>query len=141
MPEITLIHHVAAKVEKIFPFFNEMDRFIAVHPVIYKSEMIEPGQYRLYEKLDLKLFKVSFSYTVRIEKSVADQQVIMFSEIRKGVELRLKFDFQAKEGTTQIHETVTFNAPAIICPLFLKFLTKQHKLLITNVASTLGGTQ
>ena len=138
MAEITLIHHIPANIDKVFPFFNDIDRFVAVHPVIYKAEATGTNQYRLFEKLDLKFCKVSFSYMVSIETSVPGKQVIMFARIRKGVTLRLQFDFIADNNTTHIHETVTFNAPAVICPIFLKFLTRQHQLLVAKVREEVG---
>ncbi len=133
-----LKHQIEQPVENVFPFFSEIEQFVSIHPVIYKCEPLSANEYQLFEQLSLMGFKTRFSYNVIFEKIVPNQQVIMCSNIRKGVHLRLTFDFECnKEKTTQIVETVDFKGPAIIDPLFLKFLAKTHLKMVENLRSTL----
>ncbi len=137
MPVKILVHDLNAPVEKIFPFFSDMDKFVGVHPVIYKCTCLGGNEYRLFERLSLAFFKISFSYLVTLEKSVINQQVVMYSKIRRGATLRLTFDFTEAKNTTRITETVDFDGPPGISTLFIKFLTRMHNNLIENLGAAL----
>ncbi len=133
MTDKVLIHHVNHPVADVYPYFSDIHKFISIHPVIYKCDMLAEHSYLLYERLKIAGLGISFSYKVEIESLVPDQQVVMFSEIRKGATLKLVFDFSGSNGKTMLTETVTFNGPAIIKPFFVPFLAKTHMRMIRNL--------
>jgi len=135
MAERILVHDIARRVEDVYPFFSDMHRFVSIHPVIYKCVPVADNCYCLHERIKMAGASFSFSYNVTIEYVVLNKQVIMFSEIRKGITLKLVFDFEEQNGKTQLTETVSFNGPVFIAPLFLSFLTRVHRRMIKGINS------
>ncbi len=134
MTEKILVHHLPRKINEVYPYLADMGRFVSIHPVIYKHENISGNNYKLYERLTVAGLGISFSYPVSIETAVLDKQVILFSEIRKGVKLRLVFDLVAEGDTTKIIETVSFKGPMLIAPVFMSFLERTHIRMMDNIA-------
>lgn len=129
----------------MYPFFGDIHKFVAVHPVIYHAEQIGAHEYKLSERMNIAGLKISFSYPVKLEKLQEHKQVVMYAVIRKGTTLRLTFDFTETDGITVLNEHISFQGPRIVTSTFLKFLTKVHLKLIAEInlnlsATTLSGT-
>jgi hypothetical protein len=138
MEQKVLKHNIPYPVTSVYPYFSDINKFVSIHPVIYKCDPVSIKEYKLYEKLSLGLFKVSFSYIVIMETTAHNVKVVMFSIIRKGVTLRLTFDFTTTPGGTEIIETVEFSGPFGIGGFFLNFLTKVHRKIVDNLIQTLS---
>lgn len=138
MPDRTLIFEFPQPIEELFPFFSDANKFVDIHPVIYKCQHLKDSDFQLFERLKLiGNLGFSFSYPVTFTAIHDKQQVTMTSQIRKGVHLELLFDFKAIEGKTILTESVTFTGPFFIRPLFIPFLAKVH----TRMVAGLGGVQ
>jgi carbon monoxide dehydrogenase subunit G len=124
----------------VYPFFGDIHKFVAVHPVIYHAEQIGENEYKLSEKMNIAGLKIAFSYPVKLEKLLEHKQVVMFAVIRKSATLRLTFDFKETGGITVLHEHISFEGPRIVSGTFLKFLTKVHLKLIAEINLKLSGT-
>jgi len=133
MPDKVLVHNIARPVHEVYPYFCNMEQFVSIHPVIFKCDLLTANCYRLHERLKIPLIGFNFSYRAAIERAVEDTQVIMFAEIRKGITLRLVFDFTDTGNHTMITETITFNGPFFIKPVFIPFLAKTHQRMMGNI--------
>ena len=129
MAQTILVHNIERKVEEVYPYFSSMEQFVSIHPVIYKCDALAENQYVLYERQ----MGFSFSYSVCIEQALHNKQVVYYSEIIKGVTLKLVFDFEDEGDNTRITETVTFTGPFFVKSMFLAFLTKMHIRLVDNI--------
>jgi hypothetical protein len=116
-----------------YNYFSDIDKFVSIHPVIYKCAPIEENAYLLYERLKFAGLGISFSYKVVFESRTPHLQVIMFSEIRKGARLKLIFDFRSNNDQTILTETLWFDGYAVIKPFFIPFLAKTHIEMIKNL--------
>ncbi|MCF8450887.1 MAG: hypothetical protein K9G49_13525 [Taibaiella sp.] len=133
MADKVIIHMLEHKLEDAYGFFFDLNKFVSVHPVIYKCDLLAENSYLFYERLKFAGLSLSFSYKVVIEHAVPHTQVIMFSEIRKGVTLRLIFDFSESNGKTKLTETIIFTGPFFIKSTFVSFLEKMYLKMVDNM--------
>ena len=133
MADRVLVHQINRPISEAYTHFADLHKFVAIHPVIYKCELLGESSYNLHDRMVLAGLGISFSYKVLLQQVTPHSQVVMFAEIVKGVTLKLVFDFTDNNGTTELTEQVIFNGPFFIKPLFLAFLIKQHKRMICNL--------
>lgn len=131
---------IAAPIERVFPFFANIEAFAEKHPIMYRVEQEADGRYRIYEKVRmLWIFPYSFSYLAWIESQTPLQEVVLAAIPRKGVEMRICFRFSADSTgqTTIIEEQVTVKAAWLPYRILRYFLTKSHRTLVQRIEQAL----
>ena len=61
MPVITLLHDIPHTAEETYSFFSDLNKFVEVHPVIYRCNKLSVNEYELFEHFSMGLFKIPFS--------------------------------------------------------------------------------
>ena len=133
MTQTILDHHIPRPVDEVYPYLSDIERFVSMHPVIYKCEHKGGTDHVLYERLRVLGIGISFSYPVCIQESIPNERVVMFSEFIKGVNLRLVFDLTCNGETTTIKETILFKGPFFVRPMFMRLLARMHSEMMTNI--------
>ncbi len=117
----------------MYPFLSDMQRFVEVHPVVYKIDKLKESEYLFYEKIKFGFIPYAFKYKVSLKKRIPDQFVEMESQVQKGVHLTLKFSFKSSGGFTQVEEEVVINSNFLVKIIFQTIITKAHKKLFQNI--------
>lgn len=135
-----LNHSCAHPVNLVFPFVADIQKFVSIHPVLFKADEVKSNYFLLHERLN-KHLPFSFSYYVTMVEVTHNQRVVMHSNIFKLVDLTLTFDFIYNEQTqfTEVTEYINIKAPAVIKHLFIKTISKIHVQLFLIINETLAG--
>jgi carbon monoxide dehydrogenase subunit G len=115
----------------VFDYLTNMQRFVEVHPVIYKIDTIAPHSYRMHETLKLLFLPISFSYpaTVLVEK----ERIVMTGVVYKIVRITIRFDLKSINKGTIINETIDFDTFLPIKFLMAIIFKKNHQALFEHI--------
>ncbi len=133
-----LNHLCAHPVNLVFTFIADIQKFVSIHPVLFKADEVKPNYFLLHERLN-KHLPFSFSYYVTMVEITPNQKVVMHSNIFKLVDLTLTFDFNYNEQAkvTEIAEYIDIKAPTLIKYQFVKMISKIHVQLFSIINETL----
>jgi carbon monoxide dehydrogenase subunit G len=120
-------------VDFVFAYLTDMQKFVAVHPIIYKIKNTGNNRYLVYEKLKLGFIPVSFTYPVRVEQNEGDQRVFITATVFGITKIEMKFVLSSQKNCTYVQETITFSSPLPIKRLMMRIFRKQHHLLFKNI--------
>ena len=130
-------YSIPAPVSDVYPFFADLIKFGDTHPIIYKVEQTGPNEYLFYEELNMLVYKHRFTYHVTLETTELNKKVTMYSNVQKGVYLHLTFLFSEANGQTQLDETISVKANALVKMIFHPLLKKSHLKLVNEIGKRL----
>lgn len=110
-----------------------MNRFQALHPVIYKIEHLSANKYRIYETLNFAWIPFSFTYPATVTTSDGPSQVLMNAVVMKLVNINIIFKLSAQNGITAVYEEIQFESILPLRFILERIFRKQHKLLFENM--------
>jgi hypothetical protein len=125
MRSIILSSRFNAPVAKLYPHYNELEKFGNLHPLITKVTPKGNNTFLINENLLLLGFipmKPEYSAEV-IEK---DGKIFYYSKVKKNVDLEISFSFKEENGTTVITEEVKVEGNALVAAILLKTIRKAH---------------
>jgi hypothetical protein len=117
----------------IFDCLTHSQKFVAVHPAIYRIDETGENTWLVHEKLNFGFFPFSFSYPAVIENNRLDQTVLIRATVFKLVKVEMKFVLQPFEGYTTVVESISFKSPLPVEPVMRNLFRKQHQLLFENM--------
>ena len=117
----------------IFDYLTDMEKFVSVHPVIFKIDKTGNDSYLIHEKLKFSFIPFSFTYPVTIEKNNIDKVVIIRATVRKFTKIVMKFVLITENDQTIIEEDITFKSPLPVKFIMQSIFTKQHSRLFENI--------
>jgi hypothetical protein len=112
-----------------------MNKFQAVHPVIYKIDHLSENKYLIYETLKFAFIPFSFTYLATVSTSDDHSQVIMDAVVMKLVNISLVFYLSEQNGITYVNEEVKFKSILPVQFILKRVFRKQHKQLFENMES------
>lgn len=119
--------------EFIYDYLTDMQKYVSVHPVIYKIDTFENDSYLVYETLKLAFMPISFKYPVTIEKSTAHKSVLMKATVFKWTKIEIKFVLKSDGEYTTIDENIEFKSKLPVQFILKKIFRKQHNQLFKNI--------
>jgi carbon monoxide dehydrogenase subunit G len=128
---MTLQFEVNKPLAVVFEYLTNMQRFVEVHPVIYKIDTIAPYSYRMHETLKLLFLPISFSYPATVE--VEKEHIVMKAVVYKIVHIMIQFDLKASEKGTIIDETIDFDTFLPIKFFMSAMFKKVHRALFERI--------
>jgi len=130
---MTIIHKVNKPYGVIFEYLTDMQKFVQVHPVIYKIDPISDNQYLFFETLRIGLIPWSFSYPGTIEGSDDAKKVVMQATVMQMTKIEMTFNMEPEGDFTIINEVITFKSPLPVKFLMENIFKKQHAQLFENI--------
>lgn len=115
----------------ILDYLSDMQKFVSVHPVIYKIENRGENQYLVYEKLKFVFIPFSFTYPVIIEQN--ENSVMMKAIVMKLTRIEINFRVRVENGFTVVDETIHFRSPLPVKRIMQGIFRKQHAQLFRNI--------
>lgn len=131
-------YRIPAPVHEVFPYFADMKKFGDAHPIIYRVDDIGPNEYLFYEKLRMFMFNVRFTYKVKVESIDQNREVKIYSNVQRGVHLKLTFSFSEINRQTEINEVIAVTASGWVKSFFHPLLKKSHLKLVNEITSRLN---
>jgi hypothetical protein len=121
------------KSEKVFEYFYDMQKFVSVHPIIYRVDHIKGNEYKVYEKLKLFFIPFDFTYPVTVLKSETEKKVTIKALVKKIVHIHMDITITDKGESSIVKENIAFRSFLPVHLLMKKIFTEQHKQLFLNL--------
>ncbi len=128
-----LIHKVKKPTAFVFNYLTEMQKFVSVHPVIYKIESLEGDEYLVYEKLKFGFIPYSFTYKVTVEGNAELSTVVIKATVMKLVNIEMIFELKPEGENCIVNETINFKTILPVVSLMTKIFKEQHTRLFMNI--------
>lgn len=119
--------------DEVFDYLTDMQKFVSVHPVITKIELLAENEYKIYETLKAAGISFSFSYTVRINYDLKNKRVGFCATVMKFTQINMAYQLTAQEDHTTIDEVITFRSPLPVKSIMARIFKKQHTQLFKNI--------
>jgi len=116
-----------------FGYLTDMQKFVSVHPVIFKIYDMGNESYLVHETLKFGFIPFSFTYPVTIEKNIVDKKVTIRATVFKMTKIEMKFNLSADNDFTIIDEEINFKSPLPIKLIMESILKTQHNQLFKNI--------
>ena len=117
----------------IFDYLTDMEKFVSVHPVIFKIDKTSNEHYLVHEKLKFGFMSFSFTYPVTIVKNYQYKIVIIQAIVMKVTKIVMKFVLITENDQTIIEEDITFESPLPVKFIMQSIFRKQHSRLFKNI--------
>ncbi len=128
-----LSYKLHKNIDTVFDYLTNMQKFVTVHPVIYKMEHIANLKYLVYETLRMGFIPFSFTYPVTIEKSDSDFSITMRARVFRITNIEMKFVLTAENDYTIVEEEIKFKSLLPVKFIMEAIFKKQHAQLFKNI--------
>jgi carbon monoxide dehydrogenase subunit G len=128
-----LIFKIKKNVDLIFDYLTDMQKFVSVHPVIYKIDNAGNENYLVHETLKLGFIPFSFTYPATIEKNSLEKTVIIRATVFKLTKIEMKFVLKEDSDYTCIEEEIDFKSPLPVKFIMQRIFKTQHNQLFKNI--------
>ncbi len=128
-----LTFNINKPINVVFEHLTNMQKFVTVHPIIYKIEDKGSNQYLVFEKLKMLFIPVSFTYPAKVEGNFQNKQVTICAVVKKMTHIKMNYVLENDNGRTKITETISIRSPLPIGSIMQKIFTKQHTKLFKNI--------
>ena len=128
-----LSFRIHKKSDLIFDYLTDMQKFVSVHPVIYRIDNTSEKNYLVHEKLKFGFIPFSFTYPVTVEKNTLDKTVIIRATVFKLTRIEMKFVLKSDIDYTNIDEEIQFKSLLPVKFIMESIFKKQHDQLFKNI--------
>jgi carbon monoxide dehydrogenase subunit G len=117
----------------VYDHLSDMQKFVTVHPIIYKIEPLGKDHYLIYEKLKLFLIPANFTYKVLVESDPDKKTVNYKARINALTKIEMQFCIKEESGGCIVNEVVDFKSYLPVKAMMKNIFRIQHKLLFDNI--------
>lgn len=129
---MNLEHKIKKPANVVFDHLTDMEKFVGIHPIIYKMDNLGSGNYKVYERLGF----VSFTYAANVNGDPNNKTVNIKVVVMKFTHIEMIFKLRTEGDHTIIEETVNFRSPLPITGIMQNIFKKQHQQLFLNIENT-----
>lgn len=123
--------------EYVYESLTNADKFVDVHPIIYKMDKIGKESYKVYEKVNFGFFPYRFTYLATIKGNPSEKTINIFATIKKITKVNMEFKITKSDTGCQIEEMITILTPLPIKNYLRKLFKEQHTLLFENIQNSI----
>lgn len=125
--------HVNKSAEEVFNYISQPDLFVSIHPVIYKIQELEIGNWKIFEKLHFAGIPFSFSYPASIQCDSVSRQININAVVKNIVAIDLIFQIQKNVDASKVFEQVKITSLFPVHPFVKSVFLKQHQVLFNKL--------
>lgn len=130
---MTLEFNVNKSTGDVFEYLSDMQKFVSVHPIIYKIDQLSPDNYLVSEKLKFLFIPWNFTYIIKLNTNKENKEVIITTTVKKMVDIKMHFVLEEVSGNSFVKETVTFKSFLPVKTIMSKIFSEQHTQLFLNI--------
>ena len=130
---MNLIFKINKPINTVFDYLTDIQKFVALHPVISKIDNLSGNNYLVYETLKLGFIPISFTYPVTIDQSFNNKKILIRATVMKLTKIEMSYTLTADNNSTIINESITFKSPLPIKSIMQNIFRKQHTLLFEKI--------
>jgi carbon monoxide dehydrogenase subunit G len=128
-----LTHTIKKPIGTVFEYLSYMQKFVTVHPIIFKIEEKGENNYLVFEKLKILFIPITFTYPIKVQANLKNQQVIISALVKKIIHITIFFQLEAEGDKTKINEIINFKSYLPISLIMKSIFKKQHAILFKNI--------
>ena len=117
----------------IFTYLTDMQKFVSVHPVIYKIDALGDQHYLVYERLKVGFIPYSFRYPVTIESDADKRTVIIKATVMNRVHIEMRYAIRPDGPSSIVEEEIKFRTILPVKAMMGPIFKKQHQLLFKHI--------
>lgn len=110
-----------------------MQKYVSVHPVIYRIDDTGKNSYLVYETLKFAFIPFSFTYPVTIEKDDINKTVKIRATVKKLTKVEMTFLLKKDGEFTSVEEEIQFKSILPVKSIMKRIFRKQHTQLFKNI--------
>jgi carbon monoxide dehydrogenase subunit G len=122
----------------VFDHLTDMQKFVAVHPIIFKIDHLGENKYLVHERLKLGFFPLSFTYIVTVKGNPENKTVSIKTKVMKMVGIEMNYTLRSQADHTHVNEEIIFTSYLPVKPIMQKIFRKQHQQLFINMENASG---
>ena len=120
-------------IDFIFDYLTDMQKFVSVHPVIFKIDITGGNSYLVHETLKFVRIPFSFTYPVTVNNSDDKKVVTIKAIVMKITQITMNFALRSEGNSTIIDETIHFKTILPVKSIMQRIFKKQHEQLFRNI--------
>ncbi len=132
-----MILHFEFKIKKsvalVFEYLTDMQKFVKVHPLIYKIDKLQDNKYVIFEKLKMGFIPYSFTYFATVDSDFEQKTVLIKAVIMKIVYVEMFYTITPENGYTVINERINIKTILPVKSIMKSIFQQQHELLFKNI--------
>lgn len=126
-----LHHSVKSETEKVKPFFEHIERFAELHPLIQSATKSGEKEYIIRERMPFSFFRFNYKADVSVHNGNEVQYIAYpFFLI---MTIKFKFVFSKEDNATMITESVHIKGPPVISHILKNAVIGSHKKILEGV--------
>ena len=130
---LTIEQKINKPVNVVFDNLSNMDKFVKVHPIIYKIDKTAENYYLIHEKLKFLFIPVRFKYTTLLSSNEKNKTIQFNAKIYNVLKIEMTIELFEAGTQTQLRETVKFKTVLPITWVLKSIFKKQHHQLFLNI--------
>lgn len=109
------------------------EKFVLVHPLIYKMTDLGENEYKVFEKIKLGILTFRFTY----KASITDEKnsVKIVATVLGMATISMSFTFQHEDKVTVVKERLIIKSLLPINNYMNRLIEKQHRIMFANIQS------
>ena|SRR5690554_633602 len=119
--------------QTVFGFLTEADKFVSVHPLIYKMTQTGNNTYKVFEKMNIGFIPYYFTYEATVESGKSCDQVEINANIMGLTKIKMLFKLHNLDEATFVEEQISIKSYLPIKRMVHRLFKKQHALLFQNI--------
>lgn len=129
---MTLITYKAnSSAATLTTYLTETDKFVTVHPLIYRMEHLGGNNYKVYEKVTFGFIPINFTYKATISQS--NGRVLIDATVMRLTKLSMNFSFDEQRDHTIVNEELEIKSPLPIHRFMVNLIKEQHQLMFEAI--------
>lgn len=112
-------------------YLSDAEKFVSVHPLIYKMKRLGENKYKVYEKIDVGIIPYRFTYTAIF--TIDENSLRIDAQVMGLTKITIQFEFSEIEGYTFITENLKINSILPIKNFMYNLFEKQHQIMFSNI--------
>lgn len=127
--------HFTLQKEKAFiaTFLTDPERFVSVHPLIYRMEPLGDGQFKVFEQVMLGPLPIRFTYKAEISEK--QNAIFIRAVVMRLTNISMTFRFESSGNSTTVIEDVDISSPLPIRRFMEKLIAEQHQIMFQTIQS------
>jgi carbon monoxide dehydrogenase subunit G len=117
----------------IFEYLTDMQKFVAIHPVITKIKPTGNNTYLVYETLRFLGMPFSFTYPVVVNGNSPENSVIISATVMKLTKIKMVFKLKPDIDFTVVAESIEIKSPLPVKRTVQRIFKEQHEQLFKNL--------
>jgi carbon monoxide dehydrogenase subunit G len=126
-----LHHSVKSDTQKVKPFFENMERFAEVHPLIQSATPARHHTYIIRERMAFSFFK--FNYKAAVSSHNGNEVHYIAYPFFLVLSIKFKFVFLKEENATVITESIHIKGPTIVAYILKRAVIHAHKKVVKRI--------